>query len=368
MAQHDYIISNQSFPNTRSDLNNSLSAIVSNNSGATEPTTTYAYQWWYDETTDILKMRNADNDAWITMFTFYQTADTYSLATDVELTITENLDLTGSATISGDLTVDTDTLYVDSTDNRVGIGIVPSGARLEVSNGDSGVTPFGDVFFEDDAGFALVLATPNSDSAVIDFADPESNNVGQIGYNHSDNSMTFDTNGSEAMRLDSSGHAIIPNGVTLGTATGTYSASNTLDDYEEGSWTPIYSSAGGDPSSVTYDQQEGYYQKIGNFVYAWFAIRTDAINISGMSGDLYVRNLPYNSDGNITLAIFAGGDVWADNFVDESLMRHIGVLDGTPNIVFAPDGTTSGTNYDNLDTGANDNLMKGFVCYPTTGF
>ena len=112
----------------------------------------------------------------------------------------------GNVSISNDLVVDTDTLYVDTTNNKVGIGIVPSGARLEVSNGDSGVTPFGDVFFEDDAGFALALATPNTDSAVINFADPESNNVGQIGYDHSDNSMTFDTNGSEAMRIDSSGN------------------------------------------------------------------------------------------------------------------------------------------------------------------
>ena len=43
---------------------------------------------------------------------------------------------------------------------------------------------------------------------------------------------------SEKMRIDSSGHAIIPAGVTLGTATGVYAAANTLDDYEEGAWTP----------------------------------------------------------------------------------------------------------------------------------
>lgn len=75
MAQHDYVISNQSFPNTRSDINNALAAIVSNNAGASAPTTTYAYQLWYDTTTDILKIRNADDDAWITLFTFDQTAD-----------------------------------------------------------------------------------------------------------------------------------------------------------------------------------------------------------------------------------------------------------------------------------------------------
>ena len=67
MAQHDYIIANQSGAAFRSDLNNGLAAIVSNNSGATEPATMYAYQWWADTTAGLLKIRNAANNAWITL-------------------------------------------------------------------------------------------------------------------------------------------------------------------------------------------------------------------------------------------------------------------------------------------------------------
>ena len=40
MSQHDYIISNDTGANVRSDLNNALGAIATVNSGATEPTTT----------------------------------------------------------------------------------------------------------------------------------------------------------------------------------------------------------------------------------------------------------------------------------------------------------------------------------------
>jgi hypothetical protein len=69
VAQHDYIISNQSGAATRSDLNNALAAIVSQNSGTTQPSTTYAYQWWADTTTGLLKLRNAANNAWITIGT-----------------------------------------------------------------------------------------------------------------------------------------------------------------------------------------------------------------------------------------------------------------------------------------------------------
>jgi hypothetical protein len=69
VAQHDYIISNQSGAAFRSDLNSGLAAIVSQNSGATLPSTTYAYQWWADTTTGLLKIRNAANSAWITVGT-----------------------------------------------------------------------------------------------------------------------------------------------------------------------------------------------------------------------------------------------------------------------------------------------------------
>ena len=88
MAQHDYTIANQTFPNTRADINNALSAIVSQNSGATAPTTTYAYQLWYDTTTDKLKIRNANDDAWIDIFGFDQVADTASITGNIDINIT----------------------------------------------------------------------------------------------------------------------------------------------------------------------------------------------------------------------------------------------------------------------------------------
>ncbi len=67
MAQHDYVIANGTGAAVRSDLNNALAAIVSQNSGATEPATMYAYQWWADTSTGLLKLRNAANNAWITL-------------------------------------------------------------------------------------------------------------------------------------------------------------------------------------------------------------------------------------------------------------------------------------------------------------
>ena len=68
MAQADYVVVNGTGAAVRSDLNGQLAAIVSNNSGVTEPATMYAYQWWADTTTGLLKLRNSANNAWITLF------------------------------------------------------------------------------------------------------------------------------------------------------------------------------------------------------------------------------------------------------------------------------------------------------------
>lgn len=65
MATHDYVIANASGAAVRADLNNALAAIVTNNSNAVEPATTYAYQWWADTTAGQLKLRNAANDGWV---------------------------------------------------------------------------------------------------------------------------------------------------------------------------------------------------------------------------------------------------------------------------------------------------------------
>lgn len=67
MSQGDQSIANQAGAAFRADLNAELQALVSQSSGATAPATTYAYQWWADTTTGLLKRRNAANSAWITL-------------------------------------------------------------------------------------------------------------------------------------------------------------------------------------------------------------------------------------------------------------------------------------------------------------
>lgn len=67
MSQHDFTIDNQTFPATRSDINSALQALASLSSGASSPSTTFAYQLWVNTTADpnILNIRNSANNAWI---------------------------------------------------------------------------------------------------------------------------------------------------------------------------------------------------------------------------------------------------------------------------------------------------------------
>jgi hypothetical protein len=83
MAQHDYTIANQSAPAARADINNALAAIVSQNSGTSSPSITYANMVWYDTANDILKMRNEADTDWITIATLDQAGGTSSAAVTI---------------------------------------------------------------------------------------------------------------------------------------------------------------------------------------------------------------------------------------------------------------------------------------------
>ena len=58
MAQHDYNIANQTASDARTDINNVLEAIATNNSGTGVPSTTFPNQWFYDTDNQLLKIRN----------------------------------------------------------------------------------------------------------------------------------------------------------------------------------------------------------------------------------------------------------------------------------------------------------------------
>lgn len=131
MAQHDYDIANQSGANFRADLNNALDAIVSNNSGSTAPSTTFAYEWWIDTSANVLKLRNSANNAWITL----PISITASNETSGALTVNGNLTTTGILDADGGVTVDNITI---------------DGTEIDLSSGDLTLDVAGDIIFDAD--------------------------------------------------------------------------------------------------------------------------------------------------------------------------------------------------------------------------
>ena len=82
MSQNDLVISSQTFPATRADINDALQALGSTNSGPSAPSTTYANMMWYDTSANILKIRAEANDAWINIGYLDQSLDTFKILND----------------------------------------------------------------------------------------------------------------------------------------------------------------------------------------------------------------------------------------------------------------------------------------------
>jgi hypothetical protein len=93
-------------------------------------------------------------------------------------------------------------------------------------------------------------------------------------------------------------------GVSFPASASASSDANTLDDYEEGTFTPTIISAGGSNPTVTYGTQDGVYTKIGNRV--CFNIYILIGTYSGGTGEIVVGNLPFTSSATYLQGISVG--------------------------------------------------------------
>ena len=100
------------------------------------------------------------------------------------------------------------------------------------------------------------------------------------------------------LSTDASDNVIFDTGILFN---GDTAAANTLDDYEEGTWTPVLSD--GTNNASTYTLQLGFYIKVGDKVTANCYVTTS--NIGSVSGSLRIEGLPFTvsaTTGNYAVA------------------------------------------------------------------
>jgi len=192
---------------------------------------------------------------------------------------------------------------------------VSSGARIALQNLDSTANNYTQINNLDQSG--------NTNSSITFVNVSDANNEGYMAFG------TRASGGSlaERMRITSGGDVLVgitsarsnagdvqvSKGISFPATQSAQSDANTLDDYEEGTWTGTIKGTTTDPTTPV--TATGTYTKIGRLVFARIAYSN--ITTTGASGDFYVTGLPFttadnSATGNVMthdLATFAGSNL-----------------------------------------------------------
>ena len=210
-----------------------------------------------------------------------------NLAGDAGLVYNKTTDTltAGNATITGALTVDTTTLVVDATNDRVGIRTASPADILEVvGSGSTGIRV-------------------SRSGALTQYATLSAGATGPtLDASSALSSLSFGIAGTTGLTLNSTANLVLKGGTAGANGVGlTFPATqvassdaNCLDDYEEGTFTPTI--AGLTTTGVgVYGLQSGKYTKVGNLV--TFQVFLTWTAHTG-TGNMIISGLPFTSGAN----------------------------------------------------------------------
>jgi acetyltransferase-like isoleucine patch superfamily enzyme len=210
------------------------------------------------------------------------------MASIISAGTTSGTSLNLSADTSGVLqlaTNGTTTAVTIDTSQNVGIGTASPGAKLEVAGGvrslRTGSTAAVLQVINDNNSWNISCGTTTQVFAV------DNNLVGRSFYVNPDNNFVVNQN----IGIGNTTPTTSGTGITFPASQSASSNANTLDDYEEGNWTPVVQGVT-TPGTASYTSQIGRYVKIGRQV----TITLD-INYSSATGTgiFQIAGLPFSS-------------------------------------------------------------------------
>jgi len=143
-------------------------------------------------------------------------------------------------------------------------------------------------------------------------------------------------------------------GITFPATASISSNANTLDDYEEGTWTPAVTFGGGS-TGITYSSQAGTYTKIGNTVR--LGILIDLSSKGSSTGRLAISGVPFTTSQSGTPV-----SVWCDKVTVTGTIQPYLYSDNNIYFLYLSSGTA--TNVTNAEV-VNTSSLYVSVVYPT---
>jgi len=212
-----------------------------------------------------------------------------------------NAPLSGGVTITSDTsgvlqlqTASTTAMTIDASQN-VGIGTTSPTADLDILRGNEEVriqlnnTNSGTGTTN---GLALILGADGVSNFIAAYESTATVNVYVNG-------ATRTITNTYGIGLGDSSPPTSGMGIRFPATQSASSDANTLDDYEEGTWTPSAGSESG-AYTATYSDRAGLYVKIGNRVWCTFDCTLTSRTLTGSIANLYGLPFPVNNNGNLS--------------------------------------------------------------------
>jgi hypothetical protein len=137
---------------------------------------------------------------------------------------------------------------------------------------------------------------------------------------------------------------------------------NTLDDYKEGTWTPVIGGSGG-TSGQTYGNQTGFYVKIGQFVMVAFDVTLTAKGT--ITTSVQIQGLPFTTAASGVGDGIGGGNLqfWSNLAVAWITLNLVPVASSTTATLFGLTAAAVTTVAPTTTDIANNTRLVGSLCY-----